>query len=97
MLKLVDHYQGKLELVAISADEDKNEMLKFVRAFEGERPGVDLLWDPSMKVAKEFGTNKLPESYIIDSHRQLIRKVVGTENWYNQNVIDFMDDKLGDF
>jgi|SRR5918992_3569164 thiol-disulfide isomerase/thioredoxin len=60
-------------MVAVS---DSNEK---VRAFLGS--GADMvLFDPQWEVAHRYGTDKLPETYLV-VNGQVVRKFVGTQNW----------------
>lgn len=40
-----------------------------------------MLLDPNGEVAKNFGTIKLPETYLINSHLAPVRKFVGPQEW----------------
>jgi thiol-disulfide isomerase/thioredoxin len=90
MLKLVDQFKGRLLLVAVSADEKKEDAEKFVKAFAARGPGIEILWDPNYRVAHEFGTKKLPESYLLTREHHLNRKVVGLENWVTDDVVEYL-------
>ena len=50
-----------------------------VRTFLG--PGSEMvLFDPNWKVANRYGTDKLPETYLV-VHGQVVRKFVGMTDW----------------
>ncbi len=95
MLRLVDHFKGEVQLVAISSDTDLNDIQNFLSAFDGHRENVHILWDPAFTVAKMFGTLKLPESYIVNRDLKLHRKIVGLESWDHEAVLDFMKGVVG--
>ena len=60
-------------MVAVADSGDK------VRAFLG--PGADMvLFDPQWEVANRYGTNKLPETYLVVDGR-VVRKFVGMTDW----------------
>ncbi len=94
MLRLVDHYQGRLELIAISADSNRQDAIQFAKLYHARRRGVELLWDPKRKIAKEFGTEKLPETYILSMGHRLVRKVLAVNDWDTRGVYDYMDTLL---
>lgn len=89
MVKLVEHFKGKLGLIAISADQDKKDIETFLKSFGGIKPNIEILWDSEMKIASQFGTIQLPESYIFKRDKKLVRKIVGLEDWYNPDSIEF--------
>src|SRR5262245_25065377 len=70
---LSDHSEFSVLMVAVSDSSNK------VRSFLG--PGADMvLFDPQWEVANRYGTNKLPETYLVVDGR-VVRKFVGTTNW----------------
>ncbi len=67
------HQDFTVVMVAVSDSSDK------VRAFLG--PGADMvLFDPQGEVAGRYGTQKLPETYLVVEGR-VVRKFIGNTNW----------------
>ena len=67
------HPEFTVLMVAVSDSSDK------VRAFLGS--GADMvLFDPQWEVANRYGTDKLPETYLVVKG-QVVRKFVGMTNW----------------
>ena len=91
LLKLTQHFKGKLVLIAISIDKKKEEIAPFLKSFMKslQTPFVKVLWDPEAKVASLYGFRAIPESYIISPQKKLIRKVLGVEDWYTSQSLDF--------
>lgn len=94
MLNLVEHFKGKLILVAISNDENKEDMENFAKAFGAKRENVYILWDPDRKVSSSYGTNQLPETYMVAPDLKLIRKIIGVEKWDTPDAKDYLSDVL---
>ncbi len=95
MIKLVKHFNGKVGLIAISMDSNKKEMLDFLDIFKARRENHFIfVWDPEMKVADQFGTSKLPESYIVTSDLKLIKKVAGSIDWMDPQVLSMIEGLL---
>ncbi|MDZ4661833.1 MAG: TlpA disulfide reductase family protein [Pseudomonadota bacterium] len=90
MLKLVEHFKGEIILVAVSNDSSKAEIENFVKAMGGSKPHVEIVWDEDYKIAGLFGTSKLPESYLFNRKMKLVRKIVGIDDWYTKDAIDYM-------
>jgi thiol-disulfide isomerase/thioredoxin len=67
------HPEFNVLMVAVSDSSDK------VRSFLG--PDADMvLFDPQWEVANRYGTDKLPETYLVVDGK-VVRKFVGTTNW----------------
>ncbi len=67
------HEDFSVLMVAVSDSNTK------VRAFLGR--GADMvLFDPSWEVANRYGTDKLPETYLV-VNGQVVRKFVGATDW----------------
>lgn len=74
-------YQGKLEILAITVDDEWSEVERF---FAGQKPTFTLLWDPQRQVAAEYGTEKFPETYLVDPRGKIHSKFVGARDWNSQ-------------
>ena len=75
--RLVRDYSDRSDfsvlMVAVADSSDK------VRTFLG--PGSEMvLFDPNWKVANRYGTDKLPETYLV-VRGQVVRKFVGMTDW----------------
>jgi thiol-disulfide isomerase/thioredoxin len=68
--------------LAISVDEDWNEVKKF---FGKDTPRFKVLWDASRQVTRAYGTEKFPESYLVDPQGNLMAKFIGPRDW-NSNA-----------
>ena len=93
-LKLLDHFKGRIKILAISADNNKEDIETFIKAFNGNSENLIVMWDKEQKVAKSFGTRILPESYIIGLNNKFVRKVTGIDNWYTPQAIEFFENLL---
>lgn len=87
MLKLLNEFRPNIVILAVSNDSNKSDIETFSKAFT--LYGVDslhLLWDKDLKAAKAFQVGKLPESYIFGRDGKLLRKIVGTRDWANEDA-----------
>lgn len=94
LLKLLNKFNGEIVLLAISADYEEKDIQTFLKAFGAENPNLFVAWDKELEVGKKFGTEKLPESYIIGRDGHLIRKVAGVDDWSSSDAFDFFTDLL---
>lgn len=91
LLKLVAKYKGEVVLFAISADYERADIDNFLKTFKVKDPNVHIAWDKDLNIAKKFGTDRLPESYIIGRDGRLVRKVAGIDDWASKDAIEFFD------
>jgi cytochrome c biogenesis protein CcmG/thiol:disulfide interchange protein DsbE len=72
------HERPDIAILGISIDEDPSAYQRFLQRFHVDYTTV---LDPEQKVAKMYGTDGWPETYIIDRKGVLRRKVVGDPDW----------------
>lgn len=91
MLRMVEHFGGKVVLVAVSLDEDRKDLDSFLRIYGKGSQHIVHLWNPENTVSKGFGTTKLPETFIFDANFKLIRKVPGQEEWDAPYALEYLE------
>lgn len=93
--RLVEHFGGKLVVVAVSHDQSMEDLQSFIRAF-GEVPkDFVILWDKSKLTGQLFGTSQLPETYILNREHRLVRKIAGEQVWDDPRAFEFFVQTLG--
>ena len=82
-----------LEVVAISVDNSDTES---VRAWVEERElTFDVLHDRSARIERDYQTTGVPESFIIDRHGIIIKKVIGATEWDHPTQVALLRRLLG--
>lgn len=91
MVKLINHFSGRVVMLAVSNDSSQKEIKEFLQSFgqEVKSPYLTVLWDQDRKIAEQYQVQRLPETFILDQDLKLIRKVVGLADWYNQDTLSF--------
>jgi thiol-disulfide isomerase/thioredoxin len=89
MIHLAEKMQGKLVILALSQDKEASDLKAFLKAFAPYPENFHVLWDKERKVADAYGTEVLPESYVISPQLKLVRKVVGVETWDHAQAFQF--------
>lgn len=89
---LVEKLKGEVVVLAISHDRNQEDIDSFVRAFGQIPKDFILLWDKEKSVSKIFGTEALPETYIVSPQGKLLRKVAGDTIWDDAMAVEFFRD-----
>lgn len=89
MLKLIEEMKGDVIMLAVSADYEREDIDPFLKAFNVKSDHIKVMWDKDQEVAKQYGTFRLPESYVIGKSGELIRKVSVIEDWATPEAIEY--------
>ena len=93
MERLARKYRDRdLVMVAISQDEDLPTMRKFLSQVmpDGELT-MEIPLDPPGDVKKAYGTDLLPETYIINREGQIVARFVNKYDWQRPEFDRFID------
>jgi thiol-disulfide isomerase/thioredoxin len=93
--RLVEHYRGKLVVIAISHDHSRDDLDSFIKTFGKVPPEFVILWDKERKSGELFGTDQLPETYILNKDHKLVRKIAGEQLWDEPRALEFFSGVLG--
>jgi thiol-disulfide isomerase/thioredoxin len=74
----------KMQIFAISVDKEFSSVQKFLTKYGKLPSNFHILLDAEGSVAHRYGTQKIPETYIISSKHLLLRKVLGDQSWASQ-------------
>lgn len=85
-------------ILGVAADEDTAAYEKFLRDQAVVFPTYR---DPSTKdnhspIAATYGTSMYPETYIIDRHGKIARKLVGFQDWDSPAMLAYFERLLGE-
>ena len=80
-IELLETYPKKIILLAISWDENRKDVNQFISAFDGFRPQIKVYLDREKKISQAFAVDRLPEGFIFNSQGELVKKIVGVQNW----------------
>lgn len=95
LIKLVDHYDGRVQLVAVSGDSSRKDIDIFMKSFKGmANKNIEVVWDEDKSLMALYGVERLPESYIAYPDHKLAKKIIGTINWFTNDSIEYVDSLL---
>jgi cytochrome c biogenesis protein CcmG, thiol:disulfide interchange protein DsbE len=84
-------------VLGVAADEDSAAVDKFLRDQDIVFPTFR---DPGTKnnhspIAQSYGTSMYPETYVIDRHGKIARKLIGFQQWDSPAMLAYFDALLG--
>src|SRR5271170_2395787 len=71
-----------------SIDEDPAAYAKFLKDYAINFPTFR---DPSKRISLGYGTSIIPETYIIDRHGKIARKIIGEQQWDSPEMLAYFD------
>lgn len=88
MEELARKYQGRdLVMIAATQDDDMGALDGFLKRFMPEgRPVMRIVRDPGGEMAKAYGTQLLPETYIINREGRVVARFVNKYDWMRPEV-----------
>jgi thiol-disulfide isomerase/thioredoxin len=90
MMKLNKFMAGKpFQMVAISIDEGGRPAIESF--FKETGFSLPTYLDVSGASTKSYGTTGVPESFIIDKHGVLVKKIIGGVSWDSPEVVSFLE------
>ncbi len=96
MESLVRQYEAQgMTMVAVSLDEGWEEIDRFMNSFlPGQRSAMTVLRDDQEATAQAYGTELLPETYIIDRDGRIVARFVGDYDWTKPEVKQIIEGLL---
>jgi peroxiredoxin len=79
-------------MVAVAEDTDAADVGAFVKELGLTFP---VLLDTDNRLPARFGVTGYPETFIIDRDGQVIKHVIGPEEWTDPSVLAFFEELLG--
>jgi len=76
-----------VELVAVNQDTREAVAREFTERLKITMP---VIWDDDARIAKQFGTFRYPETYVIDLDGNIAKKIFGPVDWTSDEVVNFV-------
>lgn len=90
MINLVNQ-RPNVVIVAINRDQKKEDAIQFIETFPEAKGKILFYWDPKGEITSLYGTEVLPESYLITYDFKVLKKIIGIEDWDHPNILRFLD------
>ena len=90
LIDFAKHYEDKdVGFVFLAVKDDEREIRKFLRRFSQNFPNnIRALHDKEGASLKNFGTFKLPETYLFAKDSTHLKKFIGPQSWGHPSYID---------
>jgi thiol-disulfide isomerase/thioredoxin len=72
---------GRVEVLTATIDEDPTASFEFLRGQFPQGPNFGVLVDPGGRMASQFGTTGVPETFLIDGEGTVIARYIGPHNF----------------
>ncbi len=92
LLKLAKQFSKDVELIAVSSDSDLHDISVFLKGYpDTQSENVHILFDPKSEIIKNYGVDRLPESFVIGRDFKLKKKIIGSIDWFSKDAIEYMN------
>ena len=93
LIQLQKHLDSRNAVIlGVSIDEDPFAYEKFLKEYGFNFPTFR---EPTRKVALDYGTPVIPDTYIIDRRGKILRKFYGAQQWDSPEMLAYLDSILG--
>ena len=95
LLRLAEEMKGKMILIAVSGDSSREEIDLFMKQLKGwEKPWVKVMWDQDRSLTQLYDVERLPESFVTDRNLHLVKKIIGSVDWYTPDSVQYVNEVL---
>ena len=78
-------------VLGVSIDDDQQAYESFLRSYAINFPTYR---DPTKRIASDYGTKMYPETYVIDRHGRIDRKIIGAQDWSDPELMAYLNSVL---
>ena len=98
LIELASRYSTRgLALVLVATDKDAKTVKDFIAKvprLKSLPSNAFILHDPAGKIARKLGTEKYPETYLIEPDGRWGGRIVGARTWTERAVVDCLSGRL---
>ncbi len=77
-------------MVAVTHDTENLALQQFLRNAGISGDDMVILRDPDARIARQFGTELLPETWLIDEHGEIVARFQSARDWTQPEVLDLI-------
>jgi len=88
LVSMRERLKGKgIVVIAVSVDEDEDAYHRFIKQYD---VNFITIREPGARTQHLYGTEELPESYVIDRDGILRRRLINAVNWNSPEIVEFL-------
>jgi cytochrome c biogenesis protein CcmG/thiol:disulfide interchange protein DsbE len=93
LIKLSDMYKTKTDLkfLFVAVNDKAKDLAKFLKKFKQPEMNFVILVDNENSSQKDFGTFRLPETYVFNKKLSLLKKFSGPQDWLSDYFVNFFN------
>lgn len=81
---------SEIVVIAVSGDQNKDDISAFLKSFpKFNKPPIYVVQENAKVLMDHFKVDKLPESFIFDTKRAMVKKISGTINWHTSDSVEY--------
>lgn len=84
---------SSVKVVAIAADENKDDVVRF---FANASPQFEVVWDQSQKVSQSWRVEKYPETFLFSRASNRMVRFSGPRDWSSPESMDYFAQVFGE-
>lgn len=81
---------SSIKFLLVAVNDERAKVEKFLRKFNLSAQNVLVLSD-DIDAHKEFGTYKMPETFLFSKSGQLVKKFSGKQSWIQPHIVDYFE------
>ncbi|MEM7157770.1 MAG: redoxin domain-containing protein [Myxococcota bacterium] len=95
--QLAQRLQGRDDVVvlAVSVEEDPEPIKPFLERMSLAESPVGVLWDPTSKVHVGLGSDKIPDTYLVDEQGRVSAVFVNVREWGSPDAYHCVESSIG--
>lgn len=92
LIKLVKAFPQDVVLLAISGDSTMEDIESFLKSFPELKtlPNIQVIFDENKRLSQQYQIYRLPESFILNQDRVMVKKISGIIDWHNDDALEYM-------
>jgi len=88
-LKFADKFKDKnITFLLIAVNDDLKKIQKFIKRFGKVSPHIKFVLDTENKAMDQFGSGRVPETFIFDKSGVFTQRFLGPQNWDMETYLE---------
>ncbi|MCX4239870.1 redoxin domain-containing protein [Paraliomyxa miuraensis] len=94
--RLKEDGEGQIAVLAVSIDQERDEIDPFLQRMSLFDSPVEVLWDDTTKQHEDFGSEKIPDTYFVDEQGRVAAVFVNVREWGSPDALHCVESSVDD-